>query len=208
MLLADEFFFLALDDRTGRLLLSPRVLGLGLAGALLSELVLERKVVVTGERMQVVDRQPTADALANRVLDQLIVEQEHPVRSWLVFLAQDAREQVADRLWRGGYIRREQPRRLWRRAEPIYPPTDANTAYWPTARLANKLGRRRPVNWPEAALCGLVAATGLDGHVLYTADSAARGYLNHIVEHLSPSLHALVWHLHAAVGDAVLTGRT
>jgi hypothetical protein len=81
-------------------------------------------------------------------------------------------------------------------------------AHMPTARLAIALDRGRQVTWPDAALCGLAVATGLDTHLLYTGEVAARDYLNHIVAHLTPSLHALVWHLHAAVGDAVLTGRT
>jgi hypothetical protein len=210
VLLADEFFFIALDDRTGRPRLSLKVLGLGLAGALLAELILEDRITVVGNRLRVLNSRPPADALTHTILDHVVAETEdHPVRTWLVFLARRSTEQVADRLWRAGHIRRGQSRRVWRsRPEVIYPPTDVNTAYWPTARLANKLGRGEQMTWPEATLCGLAVATGLDGHLLYTSDPGARDYLRHIIEHLTPSLHALVWHLHAAVGDAVLTGRT
>lgn len=208
MLLADEFFFVALDDRTGRPRLSPKVFGLGLAGALLGELVLEERITIEGELLHVVNHRPPADGLAHTILDHLVAESaQYPMRTWLVFLARQSREQVADRLWRAGLIRRERSRRLWH-TEMIYPPTDINTAYSPTARLSNGLSRGRRFTWPDAALAGLVVATGLDGHLLYTADAAARDYLRHIIEHLTPSLHALVWHLHAAVGDAVLTGRT
>lgn len=208
MLLADEYFFIALDDRTGRPRLSPKVLALGVAGALLGELILEDRITVEGDRLRVRNQRPPADALTHTILDHLVAETtEHPVRMWLVFLARRSTEQVADRLWRAGHIRREQSRRLWR-SEVIYPPTDVNTAYWPTARLANNLGSGRQMTWPDAALCGLAVATGLDDHLLYTSDPTARDYLKHIVAHLTPSLHVLVWHLHAAVGDAVLTGRT
>lgn len=208
MLLADEFFLVALDDRTGRLRLSPNVFGLGLAGALLGELVLEERITVDGDRLQVRNRRPTTDALTHTILDHLLAEATvHPLRTWLVFLARRSREQVAERLWRAGHIRRERSRRLWH-TELIYPPTDVNTAYQPTARLSNALSRGYQFTWPDAALAGLVLATGLDGHLLYTSDPAGRDYLRHIVEHLTPSLHGLVWHLHAAVGDAVLTGRT
>jgi hypothetical protein len=44
--------------------------------------------------------------------------------------------------------------------------------------------------------------------VLSTGDAACRAYLRYIVDRLPPSQHELVWHLHAAVGDAVLTGLT
>jgi hypothetical protein len=210
--LADQFFFIALDDRTGRPHLSAKVLGLGLAGALLGELILEERITVEadeGGRVRVLSRLPPADPLAASVLRHLVMEvEDHPVRDWLMFLARDSAEQVAERLRRAGHIA-QAPRRLWRRAASgIYPPTDSNYAYGPTARLATRLDRAEPVSWQEAVLCGLVIATGLDGYLLYAAGPDARRYLRHIVEHLTPSLHALVWHLHAAVGDAVLTGRT
>lgn len=209
MLLGDQFFFVALDDRTGRPRLSEKVLGLGLAGALLGELLLEARISVAGQRVQVTDRRPPADALAHTVLDHLLAEPHgHPVRTWLAFLARTSREKVAERLWRAGDIRREQSRRMWR-THTRYPPTDVNTAHGPTARLADALDRGRPLTWPETALAGLVVATGLDGHVLFTSDTTARAQLRHTVSQLlPPDLHELVWHLHAAVGDAVLTGRT
>jgi hypothetical protein len=206
--LADEFFFVALDDRTGKLRLSPKVFGLGVAGALLGELLLAERITVEGDLVRVIDRRPPADALTHTILDSLLAETAtHPVRTWLIYLARAAPEQVADRLWRAGYIRREKTRRLWH-AETIYPPTDINTAYGPTARLTHSLTTGRRLTWQEATLAGLVVATGLDGHVLFTTDAAAREYLRHVLDHLLPPLHVLVWQLHAAVGDAVLTGRT
>lgn len=208
MLVASDYFFLALDDRTGRSRLSPKVFGLGLAGALLAELVLAERITIEGDRLRVVNRQPPADGLSHTILDHLLAESAaHPVRSWLVFLAQRSTEQVADRLWRAGHIRIETTRRLLNK-ETIYPPTDVNTAYWPTARLSNALGRGGQITWPDRALCGLAVATGLRSQLIYTGGTPAREYLDHIVAHLTPSLYALVWHLDAAVGDAVLTGRT
>lgn len=211
MLLADEYFFVALDDRTGRPRLSPKVFALGVAGALLGELALEERVGVDGDHNLRVPRRrqaPPADALAHQTLDHLMAEPNIlPVRTWLGFLAQRATDQVAERLWRAGYIRCEQVRRLFR-TETIYPPVDINTAYGPTAMLSNDLRTGRPMTWQQAALAGLVVATGLESHILYTADADARAYLKHILGQLFPTLHALVVHLQAAVGDAVLTGRT
>lgn len=208
MRLADEFFLLALDDRSGRPMLSPRVLGLGLAGGLLAELILDRKILVHEDRIVVSDRQPPADPLSQRILGHLAGEvTEYDVRTWLVYLARDAREQVAGRLRRAGHVRQEQVRRLWR-TEVVYPPTDLNAAALPRARLVHSLSRRLPMPWTEVTLAGLAVATGLDSHLLYTADEVAGEYLRHLIEHLPSSVHALVWHVHAAVGDAVITGRT
>lgn len=103
MLLADEFFLIALDDRTGRLRLSSKVFGLGAAGALLGELLLEER---EGDRLRVLSQRPPGDALTHGTLDRLLTETvAHPVRTWLVFLARTATEQVADRLWRNGIVR-------------------------------------------------------------------------------------------------------
>ena len=208
MLLADQFFLIALDGRTGQPRLSAKALGLGLAGGLLGELVAQGRIAVAGGRVQVIDRRPPIDALAHTILDHLLAEpREHPVRTWLVFLGRTSREQVAGRLWRAGHIARKRSRRMWRTA-PLYLPVDVNTAYAPGARLADSLNRARQLTWSEAALAGLVVATGLEGHVLFTSEPAARDHLRHIVSHLPGDLHELVWHVHAAVGDAVLTGRT
>lgn len=209
MRLADDFFFLAVNDHTGRAQLAPKVFALGVAGALLGELILGERITVDGERVRVLDRRPPADALAHTILDHLLAEgaSAHPVRTWLIFLARQSVEQVAERLWRAGHIRRERSRRLFG-TETLYPPIDPSTAYWPTARLSTALNRGRQFTWPDAALAGLAVATGLDAQLLYTGDAAARDYLRHIIDSLTPALHALVWHLHAAVGDAVLTGRT
>lgn len=208
MRLADELFLVALDDRTGRPRLAPKVLGLGLAGALLAELVLDERLAVHADRLRLLNGRPPADPLARTVVDQLVAEgTAFPVRTWLVYLARRSTQQVAGRLRQAGYLTVVTARRLMRR-ETWYPPVDANVAFAPTARLAYALRTGRQVTWQDAALAGMVAATGLEPVVLHTGDAAAREYLQHLVSHLSTSLHALVWQVHAAVGDAVLTGRT
>lgn len=207
-MLADDLFLIALDDRTGRFRLPPRTLGLGLAAALLGELMLAGRITIVDSVLRVVDRQPPGDALAHTTLDHLVGERDqHPVRVWLQFLSAHACEDVADRLWRAGVVRRQQTRRRWHR-ETIYPPVDANVAHGPTARMVAVLDRRQPATWDDAALTGLVYATGLHTHVLWTAGPEARETLRHLVEQLTPALYELTWYLHAAVGDAVLTGRT
>jgi len=58
MLLADDFFLIAHDDRDGRARLSPKSVELGLAGALIGELVLEQRVFVEGPRLRLISREP------------------------------------------------------------------------------------------------------------------------------------------------------
>ena len=49
-MLADQYFLIAHEDRTGRSRLHPRATGLGLAAALLGELMLEGRLrIVEGD---------------------------------------------------------------------------------------------------------------------------------------------------------------
>ena len=43
-MLADQFYLIAHEDRTGRSRLHPRATGIGLAAALLGELILDNKL--------------------------------------------------------------------------------------------------------------------------------------------------------------------
>jgi hypothetical protein len=208
VLLADEFWLLAHDDVTGRPRLSSRVLGLGLAGALIGELVDTRNVVIQQGVVHLVNRTPPPDALTHTVLDQIDAEvRQHPVRTWLAYLSRTTAEMVAQRLQRSGMVRRESSRRVLKQVT-VYRPVDANRAAWPTARLSTTLRRQAPLSEPDAFLVGLAAATGLDQVILDGAGPGPRDYLAHVVASLPASQHQIVSYAEAAVGDAVLTQRS
>lgn len=207
MLLADEFWLLAHDDVTGKPRLSGRVLGLGLAGALIGELVDCRNVTVQQGIVHVISRTPPADALTHTVLDQMDAEvRQHPVRTWLAYLSRTAAEMVGQRLVRAGMLRRDSSRRLLKQVA-VYRPLDSNRAAWPTARLSTTLRRQSPLSEPDAFLAGLSVATGLDQVILDGAGPGPRDYLAHVVASLPAAHHQVVAHTEAAVGDAVLTQR-
>ncbi len=122
-LLADDLFRLAHHDRTGRPLLHASVAGLGLAAALLAELVVAEAIVIESDQVCVVSRTPPPDVLAHTVLGQLAGEVAgHTVRTWLAFLSQTSRERVALRLLRSGHVRPEAGRRLLTRSRSMCPP--------------------------------------------------------------------------------------
>jgi hypothetical protein len=207
VLLADEFFRLAHNDATGRPLLHPRAMGIGLAAALLAELIFAEKIIARDERLCVVDLTPPRDALAHTTLDQLASDpQQHAIRTWLGFLAQTSYESVAQRLWRAGEVRREESRRLLSRAV-VYVPVDPNVAAWPSARLSMRLREGRPLDQFDAFLVGLAAATELDGHVLDGAPPKAFAYLRYVIANVWPPVRQLLPHTEAAIGDAVLRHR-
>jgi len=103
--LADDLYLMAHDERTGRLVLSARAAGLGLAGALLAELVLAGCVGIAGGQVAVTGTGPPGDGLAAGVLGVLASERPpRPVADWLAFLARTAPADVAGRLEQAGYL--------------------------------------------------------------------------------------------------------
>jgi hypothetical protein len=209
VLLADELFCIAHDDRTGRCRLHPRVLGIGLAAGLLGELVLFERVDVRDGGLSVVRRDPPPDAAAHATLALLLAQPQHrDVRTWLAFLAETSVETVAGRLVLAGLWRRQEHRRL-ARTRISYLPTDANAVVWRAMRLARVLTSGASVSVPDAVLAGLIAVTGLTEVVLWQPEvrEAGRARIAAEVGGLPWPLYHLLAFTEAAVGDAVLTPR-
>lgn len=207
LLLADDFFFAAHDSISMRRRLSDRAMGLGLAGALLGEQLLFRKINLRGGQVRIVDERPPLDALAHTVLDQLRADPSVSLRDWLRFLSRDAYQQVAQRLVREGQLYELEVRRFWR-TTTAYEPVATTRAGGPESRLAYRLGRGVDLEFPDVVLAGLIDATGLDAYLLADTRSSTRDYLRHLLAGLPTSLGDLIAETAAAVGDAVLSART
>ena len=202
--LADDLYLMAHHDLTGRPYLQPRAAGLGLAGALLAELMLAGQIKAGPRRVVVAGRTPPADGLARLVLRQLAGEQ-HTTGEWLAFLARTAAGNVAIRLGEAGYLTRVPARRPWR--GPRWVPADPDCAFAPFTRARAALDPSRPPAVTGAALAGLAAACGLGPRLLACAppgrrrpEDAAGG--------LPLGLRDLIAQTGAAVDSAVLARRT
>jgi hypothetical protein len=211
-LLADQFFLIAHEDRTGRSHLHPRATGLGLAAGLIGELMLLGRVRVADGEVRVVSQIPPGDSLAHNVLDLLIAQpQHHELRTWLAFLAQDAADRVGERLQRAGVVEPVIRRKLLSTQTLYMPmnPDQRNAAAWQQVRLANLLVQRRSMDIADRALAGLVLATGLVRHVLWDFPVHRPG-VNHlytVVEYLPADLRELIEHTEACVGSVLAAGR-
>jgi hypothetical protein len=207
---ADDFFLIAHDDRSGRLRVAAAAAGLGLAAALLGELVVARQVTVHGGELYPMVADPPTDGLQREVL-RLIQDprQQRDLDTWLRFLAGDALADVRQRLLvDGALVRVEAP--WWARIHGVrHRPTDVNAAVWPAIRLAGMLSRHERPSLSDAVLTGLVGVTGLLGHVLWFPDEHAPGWEHAAVlrRALPAPLGTLVAHTAAAVGQSVLTRR-
>ena len=71
-LVADDLYLMAHHEITGKPYLQPRALGLGLAGGLLAELMLEGSISLRHDGIVVADRTPPGDGLARHVLSLVL----------------------------------------------------------------------------------------------------------------------------------------
>jgi hypothetical protein len=207
--LADDLFLAAHDTVKGKSLLSPATLGLGLSAGLLGELILWRRMDLKDGLLTVVDDRATTDAATTAILEQLMKEAHHrQVRDWIAFLATGvATDLVARRLARTGLVHRQEKRGLLG-TKVTFVPVDSSTAGWPGSRVRTIVARGEALDIPDLVLAGLMLATGLDQHVLYTVDARGRGYLfDQLRRRLPAMLLELIGHAEAAVGDAVMARR-
>jgi len=204
--LADDLYLLAHHEVTGKLHLQPRAAGLGLAGALLAELMLSGKIYLQPDQIMVADRSPPGDGLARSVLGLLVSEPEqHAPRDWLLFLARTAAEDVALRLEQSGYLTRISSRRPWRGQRWI--PVDADCAFAPFLRAKSALDSSKPITAQNAALAGLAAACGLGRQMALYLPPKAHHRLQEAAQQLHPSLRDLITQTQAAVDSALLSHR-
>jgi hypothetical protein len=204
--IADELFFVVHDVQTGKLRLQARTAGLGLAGALLGELVLNGNLDVGNGTLTVIDGQPLPeDDLGYRVLRQLTSDrQNRSLRTWLAFFSQGAVERVGVRLSRAGQVQANKTRRPWGTVVR-YVPTDLTAAVWPADRLNLLVSRGDPLEFSDAMLAGLVAVTGLTKQVWWDGDAVTLRNIAAAVASLPIPLREILAHTEAAVGDATLS---
>ena len=207
--LADDLFLTAHDTVKGKSLLTPATLGLGLAAALIGELVLWRRFDIVDGKIQLIDDRPTGDPATTAVLDQLLREGHHrAVRDWIAFLATGIAIDLTERrLTRSGLLIRQEKRGLMG-SKVSYVPADSMVAGWPATRIRTFIGRNELLDIPDLVLGGLILATGLDQHVFITLDARSRERLFDQLRRRMPAmLQELVGHAEAAVGDAVMARR-
>jgi hypothetical protein len=209
--LADEFFLIAWDTAgSGAPLLHAQATSLGLAGALLGELVLTMHVDIRGGGVRVADRRPAGDALTQSVLNEMNNAPEHTdVRTWLAYLARHSVAAVATRLIDAGLVDRKESRMLWHK-NVRYVATDYARGAWPAVRVERMMVNGQLMTPSDMALVALIDATGLlDALLIERRDrTSARRYLGTLMATIPYPLRDLVGHVQAAVGDAVLSYRS
>jgi len=173
MNLPEEFVLLAYAD-DGTLVTTGTQLDNGLGGSLLLELALSERVNIQDQRVLVRDPTPTGDTVVDYALAQLVADgKDRKPGYWVPKLAIGIRERVLAELVAQGVLGREKDKVMW-----VFPRTR-----YPSARgvepvaEAEARGRLRAavsasgeVERRTAALCALVAATGLERKIFADLD--------------------------------------
>jgi hypothetical protein len=202
--LADDLYLMAHDEVTGKALLSPRAVGLGLAGGLLAELLLAGTLRITASGPAVTSAAPPVDGLARAVLGVVVAEREqYPVRDWLAFLARTAADDVANRLAGAGYL--AWARRGWRGQGWV--PADPDCAFAPIARIRAALSSVGPAPGQGTALAGLAVACGLGPRLVQYLPPQHHRRLGQAMAQLDPGLRAVIGQTRAAIDNALLCHR-
>jgi len=202
-LIADDLYLLAHDDMTGRPFLQPQALGVGLAAALLAELIIGGAVSMRADHVFPGALVPPSNGLAGYVIGVLLSEAEpHPIGDWLVFLARTAAHDVARRLEHSGYLARVSSRRPWRADRFV--PVDADSAFAPMLQVRSALNAARPLTAHAAALTGLTVACGL-GFRLDQYQAHGGRTVQEAVAWLGPALRELIAQTRIAVDSSVLS---
>jgi hypothetical protein len=163
--LMDELLLLVYDD-AGSPQASMQSVDYGLAGALLTELMLAERIAVPDKRVVVTDAGPTGDPLVDQALARVAADRRgRKPKDWIGPLSSGLRPKVLDRLVAAGLLRREQDRVLWVFPRTRFPSTSGAEPLPETEarrRLLAAVDGTGPVDPRTAALCALVRAVGVE----------------------------------------------
>ncbi|MGE5287491.1 MAG: GOLPH3/VPS74 family protein [Micromonosporaceae bacterium] len=191
-------------DWDGKPLLSPRLMGLAMAGAVLCELALLGRVGTRDGALIIVNDAPPAEELAHAVLREVLGQPTAlPARDWIAYLASDSAAAVGKRLVRAGVVQASKRLRGWR-----YVPVDGTAAFFTAGRLAVMLENGSHFSLPEATLIGLVDAAGLLEQLPMVKPAANRTRIAAVVQSLTWPLDELVAATSGVIENAIITGRT
>lgn len=214
---ADQLFLAAHDHDTGHLRARLHRAGLefGLAGALLAELMLDRRIDVRHDRIVVQSRAPVPDILGQTVLEDILTElqvagQPRTVRVWLVYLRHAAVPQVRNRLCFTGILEEVAGRSWWGGSASCYRAVDTTQALGPEAEVCSLLVHDHATqSVPAMAFAALADASGLLPKLSWWREQRAglRRRLVELREQLPDGLRDLIDATEAAVGDAVVGRR-
>ena len=154
--LADDFFLIGLDGRTNRPRLHAKAMGLGVAAALMAELVLSNYIQIHQNRILVASRHYAPEAREHAdMLSAIIAEPQHELPVWLTFFAQTSVDIVQERLVAHRFMHVESRGVL--RSKQTYVPVDPMSVEWRSLRIARLISKRDIRTWEDLSIIGLIS---------------------------------------------------
>ena len=206
--LAEDLYLLASDGTTGRLLVDPVHLDLGLGGALLLDLAIRERVLLRDGHVTVAGEHRTGEPLLDSALVEIVGRpRRHGPDHWVRHLGRGAHHAVQDHLVGLGVLEREDGRVL--RFIPVHRTheTDGRLHHELVDHLHDAVVSGHPPSSESAALAALALAVGLERHLFPRADRrVVRQRLAEVAARcddaawIAPSVTAAVNALDAAMG--------
>jgi hypothetical protein len=191
--MADELLLLAYDDHGSALAGTP-ALDYALAGTVLADLALDRRIDLVDGRVAVLDATPLGDEVLDSALGRIAGDDKaRKPTEWVSKLSSELRETLLDRQVAAGILRREEGKVLWVFPRTTYPCIDDR----PERELRERL-RTSPAGDP---LADMVVATGL-GSSVFGKDRVLSTSPHWTVQ----AVRAAVDEMQAAIAIAATTG--
>ena len=216
--LADELLLLAYNDETGRCTVPLIALDLGMAAAVLIDLVLHGRVEVVDAAIVPKDLNPTGHPVIDEVLSRIGAEPPQPAAFWLQRLRHNLRRHVLDGLVAQGVVRDQDDTGWDVLRVHHYPAVEPTLEREARRRLTAALAGDSAPDERTAALAALLVAARMEATLGLTGDDVARAHqrLEEIAEQagfaargavqtatVRPSVAFLFGDLYRAVGTAL-----
>jgi hypothetical protein len=210
--LALDFFLIAHDPFDGgRLAISTEILGCGLVGAEIADLVLARRLRIDGDDVVVTEPGGQVDDIDGYVLEAVDGQESvHSVRSWIEPLQDGLYALIGDRLVAAGILRREQgTRRIGRGRQPDrFPADDLLAACAPQQRLEQLLRSPKDLTLASGVLAALLGVLGVDRLLPTAIDrTTLREMLVEIEQNLPTDLRTVCDGVRAVTAEVSLRSR-
>ena len=194
--LAERFFLITHDEFSGKLRISPELLGCGLVCAELADLMLVGRLDAVDDRVIVTNRHPhdDDDPVSAFVMESVQLQPAvHTVRTWCENLSESVQELVARRLIEDDVLHRVVGGGVIRRRSDRYPAKALLRAVGPRLRLEHMLRTPSELDLAGALLAALLRTLDAERVLDPSVDrAAARQLVDGVMDNLPTSLRALV----------------
>jgi Golgi phosphoprotein 3 len=167
--LIDQLTLLALDDHKGDFIPDSTTFSYALAGALILELILEEKILVSDDYVKVIDKNPTGDLILDEYIKEISESsKQRKIKSWIDKFGQKSKkikEATLKKLMDDGILVKKEEKLLWLFNIDKYPTNNPKPENQLRARLHNIVVNRHKPDLKEVMILNLVESCQLEVEV-------------------------------------------